>query len=39
MTVNEYTNDSRDTTAEELIWAVGQALSGKKYLPIPSENN
>jgi DNA-binding NarL/FixJ family response regulator len=29
----------RDAAADELIWAVGQVLSGKKYLAIPSKNN
>lgn len=29
----------KDAAADELIWAVGQALSGKKYLDIPSKNN
>ena len=29
----------RDAAADELIWAVRQILSGKKYLAIPSKNN
>ena len=29
----------KDAAADELIWAVGQALSGKKYFDIPSKNN
>jgi len=29
----------RDAAPEELIWAVGQILAGKKNLTIPSKNN
>lgn len=29
----------RDAAADELVWAVRQVLSGKKYLVIPSKNN
>lgn len=29
----------RDAAADELIWAVRQILSGKKFLAIPSKNN
>lgn len=29
----------KDSAADELIWAVRQILSGKKFLAIPSKNN
>lgn len=29
----------KDAAADELVWAVRQILSGKKYLVIPSKNN
>ena len=29
----------RDAAPDELIWAVGQILAGKKYLSVPSKEN
>jgi DNA-binding NarL/FixJ family response regulator len=29
----------KDAAPDELLWAVRQILSGKKYIAIPSENN
>jgi DNA-binding NarL/FixJ family response regulator len=29
----------RDAAPDELIWAVGQILAGKKYLAVPSKDN
>ena len=29
----------RDAASDELIWAVGQILAGKKYLTVPSKDN
>lgn len=29
----------RDAAPDELIWAVGQILAGKKYLTVPSKEN